>query len=131
MDRFLQVVAGVMLAVILGITLSKQGKDWTVLLTLAVCAMVMAVTAEFLQPVLDFVEELRLLGNVDAEILKTLLKAVGIGVLAELAGLICQDSGNAALGKGVQILAAVTVLWLSLPLMQALIELVQTVMGDA
>ncbi len=129
MDRYLQVVAGVMLAVILGITLSKQGKDWTVLLTLAVCCMVMTVAAEFLQPVLDFVEELRILGSVDPDILKTLLKAVGIGVLAELAGLICQDSGNAALGKGVQILAAVTVLWLSLPLMRALIALVQTVMG--
>lgn len=129
MDRFLQVVAGVMLAVILGITLSKQGKDWAVLLTLAVCCMVMMVAAEFLAPVLDFVTELQELGGLDSDMLKTLLKAVAIGVLAELAGLICQDSGNAALGKGLQILAAVTVLWLSLPLMRALINLIQTIMG--
>ena len=60
-----------------------------------------------------------------------MLKAVGIGVISEIAVLICQDSGNAALGKGLQLLATIVVLWLALPLMQGLLELVQKILGDA
>lgn len=130
MEGVLQASAAVLLAVVLGLVLAKQGKDWALLLTAAVSCMVLAVAASYLQPVLDFVRELQSLSGLDGQLLTVVLKAVGIGLVAEIAALICQDAGNAALGKGVQILASVAVLWLSLPLMRALLELVQTILGE-
>ena len=118
MEGFLQASAAVLLAVILGLVLAKQSKDWAVLLTTAVCCMVLAVGAGYLKPVLDFVRELQVLSGLDPQMLTVVLKAVGIGLIAEIASLICQDAGNAALGKGIQILASMAVLWLSLPLMR-------------
>ena len=130
MEGFLQAFAAVLLAVILGLVLAKQSKDWAVLLTTGVSCMVLAVGAVYLQPVLDFVRELQTLSGLDPQMLSVVLKAVGIGLISEIAALICLDAGNAALGKGIQILASLTVLWLSLPLMRALLELVQKILGE-
>lgn len=130
MEGFLQASAAVLLAVILGLVLAKQSKDWAVLLTTGVSCMVLAVGAVYLQPVLDFVRELQTLSGLDPQMLTVVLKAVGIGLISEIAALICLDAGNAALGKGIQILASLTVLWLSLPLMRALLELVQKILGE-
>ncbi len=130
MAAFFQVAAGVLLTVILGIVVGKQSKDMTVLITVAACCMVLTVAAIYLQPVMEFVRKLQEVGKLDEDILQILLKAVGIGLIAELANLICADSGNAALGKAIQILATAVVLWLSLPLMNSLIDLVQKIMGE-
>jgi len=130
MAAFLQVSGGVLLTAVLCLTLSKQNKDISVILGIGVSCMVLTVMAVYLEPVLDFVGHLQQLAGLDGGVLEIPLKAVGIGLIAEIAGLICADSGNTALGKGLQILAASVVMWLSLPLMRSLLELIQSMMGD-
>ena len=130
MDAVLKVVGGALIAVILGLTLRQQGKDIALLLSAAVCCMVVAVGVAYLTPVVDFVRQLQENTGTDPEFLRILLKSVGIGLLGEIAGLICADAGNAALGKTVQILTASVILWLSLPLMSTLLELVQRMMEE-
>ena len=130
MDTVLRTIAGVMLALILGITLSKQGKDMTVVLTVAVCCMVVTVAISFLDPVVDFFSLLRSVGDLDSDIMGIILKCTGISLVAEIAGLICSDSGFGAMGKAIKILAVAAVLWLSLPLMTSLVEMLQSVMGE-
>ena len=130
MDRFVQVLAGVLLAVILGIALNKQGKDMSLVLTVAVCCLVLTVVLSFLEPVVDFVEQLRVLGRLDSDMVRIMIKAVGISIVGEISALICADAGNAAMGKAVQMLTAAAVLWLALPLMQGLLDLVQRMLGE-
>ena len=130
MGAFLQVAGGVLLTTVLCLTLSKQNKDISVILGIGVSCMVLTVMTVYLEPVLDFVRQLQQLGELDGDLLEIPLKALGIGLVAEIAGLICSDSGNSALGKGLQILAASVVLWLSLPLMRSLLELIQSMMGE-
>ena len=130
MDGLFRTVAGVMLALILGITLSKQNKDFTTLLTVLVCCMVVTVAISFLDPVVDFFSLLRSVGDLDSDIMGIILKCTGISLIAEIAGLICSDSGFGAMGKAIKILAVAAVLWLSLPLMTSLVEMLQSVMGE-
>lgn len=130
MDTFLQVTAGVLLTAVLGLVLSKQNKDMTVLLTAAVCCMVLLAVVTFLEPVLSFIKQLQAIGQLDSDIMRILFKAVGIGVICEVASTICTDSGNSALGKAVQMLATAVILWISLPLMQSLLEMVENILGD-
>lgn len=129
MDRFLQAAAGIMAAVIMWIILSKQGKEYALLLSLGACCLVLLVMFRFLEPVLDLLKQLQTLGNLQPEWLSVMLKAVGIGLVVEMGALICSDAGNAALGKTLQILGAAAVLWLSIPLMNSLIELLQQILG--
>ena len=129
MERFLQAAAGIMAAVIMWIILSKQGKEYALLLSLGACCLVLVAIFRFLEPVLDLLKQLQTLGNLQPEWLSVMLKAVGIGLVVEMGALICSDAGNAALGKTLQILGAVAVLWLSIPLMTGLIELLQQILG--
>lgn len=129
MDIFVKCAAGVLVAAVLIITLAKQGKDISILLVMAVCCMVLGAAVTFLQPVVDFIKQLQSIGQLDSEMITILLKAVGIGLLAEITCLICADSGNASLGKALQLLATATILWLSLPLLNELIELIDNILG--
>lgn len=130
MAIFIKACAGVLMAVVLIINLGSHSKELGLLLGLAVCCMVGLLAMEFLQPVVDFLETLESLGNLDHTMIHTLLKAAGIGLLAEFAGLICNDAGNSSLGKAVQMMGTTAVLWLSIPLFTALLELLQKMLGE-
>lgn len=130
MDTVIKVLAGALIAVVLGLTLRQQGKDMALLLSTAVCCMVLAVGILYLKPVIEFARQLSSAAGTDPEILEILLKSVGIGLLSEIAGLICTDAGNAAMAKTIQILSAAVILWLAIPLMKGLLELVGQLMGE-
>jgi stage III sporulation protein AD len=68
--------------------------------------------------------------TLNLELLAVILKTVGIGMVGELAGLVCSDAGNAALAKTIQILTTAMILWLSIPLFESLLDLVQTILGE-
>ena len=102
MNIFLKSTAGILIAVIIGHSLSKQNKDTALLLVMGVCVMVLISAMEYFQPVVDFFQKLQSMGNLDSQMLSVLLKTVGIGILSEITALICADSGNAALGKGLR-----------------------------
>lgn len=119
-----------LLTVILGLALGSQKKETGLLLTIAACCMVASITLSYLRPVIDFVRQLQDMGQLDNEMLSILLKAVGIGLIGELASLICSDAGNGALGKTLQLLTSSVILWLSLPLLTGLLELIQEILGE-
>ncbi len=129
MDKFFQAVALVMVAVILIMALQKQGKEIALVLSVLVCCMVGLLAFSFLRPVLDFVRKLQTIASFDSVLFSSLLKVVGISLVAELSGHICTDAGNAALGKIIQFLGACVVLWLSLPMLTGLLELVEGILG--
>lgn len=130
MTSFFQVVAGVLIAVVMHLVIQKQGKDIALILSIGVCVMVMAAAMGFIKPVIEFVDKLSVLGRLNASHIQVMLKAVGIAMIAEITQLICADSGNGALGKGIQFLAGAVILWLSLPIFTSLIELVQRILEE-
>ena len=85
MTLYWQTAAAVLLAVILGLTLEKQGKDIGVLLTIAVCCMGVLIALAYLDPVLDFLRKLETLGNLDGRLIGVLFKVVGIVLVSEIA----------------------------------------------
>jgi len=129
MDMFIKAVAGILITVVLCLTLAKQGRDISLLLSVFVCCAVIAVALTYLKPVIDFIRRLQTLGQLDGDMMEILLKAVGIGLLAEITGLMCADAGNASLGKGLQILASCVILWISIPMLESLLELIDNLLG--
>ena len=128
MEKFIKVAAGVLVALVLYLILNKQGKDFAVLISLGVCCMVVSAVLAFFRPLITFIEKLEELGNFDSDILQILLKSVGIGILTEIVSLICTDAGNASMGKSLQILASVVILWLSIPLFSDLMDMIQEIL---
>lgn len=130
MGLFWKAAAAALITVVLGLALGKQEKDISTLLTIAVCCMVVMIAINYLEPVLNFLWELETLGNLQGGMLGVLLKALGIGLVAEVAGMVCSDAGNASLGKTVQMLGGAVILYLSIPVFRALLELIQQILGE-
>lgn len=129
MNTFLKITAGILITALLSLVLSKQNKDFSILLVLAVCCMTFTITMQYLEPVIELLQRLSNLTNLDTAMFKILLKSVGIGILAEIVSLICADSGSATLGKTIQILATVIILYLSTPLFDKLIVLIEDILS--
>ena len=130
MELFWKTAAAVLLALVLVPALEKTEKDFSVLLTMAVCAMAAMAAISYLKPVLDLLWQLRDLGDLAGQTLEILLKAVGIGVVAEIAGMSCRDAGNGSMGKTMQILASAVILYLSIPLLKGFLSLIQEILGQ-
>lgn len=128
MGAFLQAAAAVLIGLILTQLLSNRDKSYASMLSMGVCAMVLLLGVNYLAPVVDFLRELEALGSLHTELIKVLLKVAGIGILTEIAVLLCQDSGNASLAQSLRILSSALILWLSLPVFRALLELIQRIL---
>lgn len=125
MNLFIKSAAGALVALVLYLILLKQGKDFSVLLTTAVCCMLAVTAMEYISPVINFIERLQEISKLDSGILQVILRTVGIGLLAEISSLICADAGNAALGKSLQLLGSGVILWLSIPLFTQLLDIIE------
>lgn len=128
MTSFLQAAGAVLLAVILIMSLRSQGKDIGLLLSVFVCCTLVCLAATYLKPVIDFMQRLQALVSTDHAMLSTLVKVVGIAFISEIAALVCADAGNAAMGKTLQFLAVAVILYVSLPVLSALLELLESIL---
>lgn len=130
MDLFWKSCAAILIALILILTLGKQQRDMSTLLSIAVCCIVGLTAMEILKPVLDFLYGLQEIIMVDNNIVTILLQIVGIGLVSEMVSMICTDAGNASLGKTVQFLASSVILYLSIPIFQSMVDLIRQILGD-
>lgn len=130
MEEFWKAAAAILLTVILALAVGKQEKDISVLLSMAVCCLVGAAAISYLQPVMDLLRELGELGEVSGETLEILMKAVGIALVSEVAGMLCSDAGNGSLGKMLQMVGSAAILYLSIPLFHGLLTLIQEILGE-
>ena len=127
MDIFLKAVAAVLISTVICLVLSKQGKEFSGLLSVLVCCIVIIAAISYLKPVFDLIYRLSNLGQINDQMLRIILKAVGVALLAEVSELVCVDAGNATLGKSLQVLSTAVILWLSIPLLNELIDLIETI----
>ena len=130
MSVFLRILVGILIGTIMCLVLSKYSKDFSLLLSIVICSCAVAGAALYLDPILDFLEKLKSLGNLDTEMFTILLKVTGIGLLSEITSMICKDAGNETLGKTLQIIGVFVMLCLSLPMVSKLLELMNTVLGS-
>ncbi len=129
MELYFKGAAGILLAAVLGLALQKQEKDLSAVLTAAVIAMAAVLMLRLLEPVLELLRQLEQVGNLRSDALELLLKAAGIGLTAEGAGLVCADAGNAALAKMLRLLGTAAILCLSVPMFTALLECITEMVG--
>ena len=129
MDIFLKTLAGTLIVAVIGLIISKQSKDFSLIISLLGCCLVIIASVFYLKPILSFVDKLKGIGDLDYELTETIFKAVGISILAEITSLICSDSGNASLSRTINILSSATIIWLSLPMFTKLLDLIDNILG--
>lgn len=130
MDGFIKASALVLIVSILHQIVSRHNRETGSLLLVLGCCFVLMAAISYITPIFAFIEKLQSIGNLNDEMLEILLKCVGIGLVAEIAVLVCTDMGNASMGKTLQILANAVILWMSLPMLNGILDLIGKILGE-
>ena len=119
-------------AAVLGITAGALGgplkplrQEYSVYLILAAGLVIGFLSISRLELILDTVRAIGSQIRVKNIYLGTLLKMVGITYIAEFASGICRDAGFSALGTQVEMFGKLSILAVSAPVLQALLETLQ------
>ena len=128
MESYFLTIAAVVLSVNMIVILKVSGSGIAELLTLLVCAMVMIIALRYMEPIVDFMDSLNKIDQIEIPFYKTIMKAVGISITAEIVQMICEDSGNRAAGKVVQYLSVAVMIHLMLPMLSSLLDLIEGVL---
>lgn len=130
MDVFLRGAALALLTAVLILMLGGSSRGIGQMLSILACCMVIMLAAQQLSPVLELIALVRRVSGVEEGVMEALLKVVGISLTAEIAALVCNDSGNAALGKALEVLSWGAVLQVSAPMLTSLFELIEGLIGS-
>ena len=118
-------VVGAMLALVLKKTSPEQA------LLLVLCAVVagLALLADGLGELVDFLRELGERSGISETLFVPLYKTVGIGLVVKVGGDLCRAAGGAALASVVETAGAVCALLAAMPLLRRVLELLMELMG--
>ena len=126
MDLFFKITAGALVSVIVGLSM---GRDFSALLSLAVCVMGIGAMLRFIQPVWELFREFQDLAGMSGEMGNILFKVLGIGLITELACMLCSDTGNAVLGRMLKMVSSFLILWLAVPLLRSVLSMLRALLG--
>ena len=112
-------------AVALAVQLKPLRQEYSVYLILAAGLVIGFLSISRLELILDTVRAIGSQIRVKNIYLGTHLKMVGITYIAEFASGICRDAGFSALGTQVEMFGKLSILAVSAPVLQALLETLQ------
>ncbi len=129
MGTFYTATGLTLLTVILVLTIRKQSGEIALLLALCGCCVIFMTAAGLLSPIVSFLQRLQRITALDSQMLEILMKITVVAFTAEIAAAVCNDAGNAGLAKALQMLSSVVILYVSLPMLEALLTLVERILG--
>ena len=114
-----------MCGVIMGFFLKGTRAEYTAFITMGIGIMILGLAVGKLEYLFQTLGNLQNSISVDQEYFYTLIKMVGITYIAEFASGICRDAGFSALGTQVEMFGKLSILAVSAPVLQALLETLQ------
>ena len=125
MEAVVKIAACALLASAVSLLLKRKNPELTVPLAAAVCCVSLVSLTGLLRPVLAVMEKAKRLSGLSEAYFLPVTKCVLIGILAKTAADLCRDSGQSALAGAVELGGAAAALFVSLPLLETLLGLLE------
>lgn len=109
---------------ILTLIIRRTNPEISTVLTLAVCTVILGLALKLYSSVSEVLELVDLGEAFSSAYTAPVLKCVGIGITARLGSDLCKDSGQEALASSVEICGAVCALYVSLPLIKTMLQMI-------
>lgn len=129
MAELLQISAVGVLTAVFAALLRRYHEESALLLAVGGCVLLGLLLVRIAQPVVAFLARLRELTGLRQPLLEPLLKAVGIGILTQISAGVCADARQSAVARLVELCGGVLALYAALPLLEAVLELIETIGG--
>lgn len=105
----------------------NRGMEFSILVSMAVCLMIIGFMLKGFEELADFLQQLT--GSLNLTYIGILLKLIGIAYVCEFASGLCRDAGYQAVAVQVEMAGRVAMMIISIPVMTAIIQTIQTLIG--
>lgn len=125
----MQAAAAAVICSVLAVCVKSRSPELALALS-AVCCVGLALSlVRLAAPILEFVKAMQSFTGLQNALLRPVWKTVGVCLLTQVGAAFCSDAGEQALAKMVELCGSVLCLYLSIPLLQAVFEMIQTMAG--
>ena len=115
--------------ILMALQLKALKPDYSVYLWLGISLLIFSFVAEKLSVIMDGLQAVQDCLPLKAGYLQILMKIVGITYIAEFASDLCKDAGYQTIAGQIQIFGKLSVLAVSIPVLTALLDTIQTFLG--
>ena len=119
---FKAVIVGVTGAV-LTVLIKKTNPEIATVLAFAVCSLIAGLGMRMLSSVMELISLEQASTKISSAYTAPVIKCVGVGICAKLGADLCKDAGQTAVASTVELCGAGCALYVSLPLIKTLLQL--------
>ena len=124
MDIIIRVAILGIVGAILSLMLQKGAPEIGLVLAVAATLLIMLVGIQLISAILDFAQVLQHAVMLSPALLMPVFQTVGVSILTKLSADVCRDAGQGAIAGAVELTGAVTAIYIALPLMQTVFEMI-------
>ena len=116
-----------LLGTMLFLLLKQARPEFSFLISVVACLTGFFCIMDLFGPIKELIVRTENMSGLDSQIIKPLLKATGICILTEITATVCADSGNATIEKAIRYISSVYLAWLSVPLINELLNMITSI----
>ena len=114
-----------LIGIVLILLLQKSHPEIAILLALSICGGVLLYSLSGMKAILALLEQMSLAGGLSEDLLRPLVKTVGIALLSRVGPQLCRDANQGALATVVETAGAFSAIVVAIPLFTAVWELLR------
>ena len=111
-------------AAVAGVILKQYCSEQSLMLSLFASVGIVAYAINFFMPLIGEIQDIFLSAGLDSGYISIIFKGTAICILTRITTEICRDSGECAIASSVMLWGRGALLFISLPLLRTLIELI-------
>lgn len=120
-----KIVALCLIGIVLILLLQKSHPEIAILLALSICGGVLLYSLSGMKAILALLEQMSLAGGLSEDLLRPLVKTVGIALVSRVGAELCRDANQRALATVVETAGAFSAIVVAIPLFAAVWELLR------
>ena len=126
MEMLIRVAVVAVVGSIIGLIIKKTNPETSLLLTIAISVFAIYLAFDVVTSVVGFIRSLSETAGISPAFLGVVLKTVGIAVITKISSDVCRDAGQSGVASGVELAGTVTAIYVSLPLMEGVIRMLNS-----
>lgn len=129
MEMFIQVLITALITIAAILVVKKNTGEFALVLALLCICVLGVFVIKLFSPIVDVLKRLKELSGVSESIIEPVFKTTMVGILTNICSGICADCGENGIAKMVELCGTMMVLYLSIPLISAVLDLFSSLLG--
>lgn len=123
------VIGLAIVAAVMAVVLRQYKPEYAMLLGLGASILILLGIISAVSEIIAQIEDMLAITNMPQGYVEILFKALGISIITQLASDSCKDAGETAIASRVELAGKISILLISLPLFERLLEIVRKLLS--